>query len=146
MLHRPRKTTAMEINLTALNAGVSAVVRLGIHADAAGRPGNVAIDAGTASINSNGFKTLTYSEVLLMPGDYWAVLVPQSIDTAGVNPAFAGIAASTSASGDPAPTTGGNPFSYLTAAVSGALANNPTVTVVRASVAKAFHIYMKVTG
>ena len=66
---------------------------MGIYSDSSGRPGNVIIDAGTASITSTGIKTTSFTAVTLTPGWYWAILIPQSLDTAGANPTFAAASA-----------------------------------------------------
>lgn len=145
-LDRPRKVAALALSCQALNAGASAVLRLGVHNDNAGRPGTVAIDAGTSSINATGMKTLTFSAVTLMPGNYWGVMAAQSIDTAGANPTFVACGQSTAMCGETTPSTGTSAIPYLTATVSGALAANPTTTIVRASPGHAYHIWMQITG
>lgn len=147
VLSRPRKSTGMAVACSALNAGASAVVRLGIHNDNAGRPGTVAQDAGTSSLNATGLKTMSFSSVTLMPGNYWAVLATQSLDTAGANPSFNCNANSFPAVGDPSPSATGSDNAYLSATVSGALANNPTVSISRVGTAgKGFHIWLLITG
>jgi hypothetical protein len=117
------------IDVQAANAGGSAVVRLGIHANSAGRPGDVVVDAGTASLNTAVAKELTFSSVTLNPGWYWVVIATQSLDTAGTNPAFRATSSGTSLTPRTAvPSNTASQDAVLTATVSGALANGPTVS------------------
>jgi hypothetical protein len=117
------------IDVQAANAGGSAVVRLGIHYNAAGRPGDVVVDAGTASLNTAVAKELTFSSVSLNPGWYWVVIATQSLDTAGTNPAFRATSSGTSLTPRTAvPSNTASQDAVLTATVSGALANGPTVS------------------
>jgi hypothetical protein len=131
------------IDVQAANAGGSAVVRLGIHANSAGRPGDVVVDAGTASLNTAVAKELTFSSVTLNPGWYWVVIATQSLDTAGTNPAFRATSSGTSLTPRTAvPSNSASQDAVLTATVSGALANGPTVSTVTTNVL-AFKIWGK---
>jgi len=124
------------IDVQAANAGGSAVVRLGIHDNASGRPGDVVVDASTASLNTAGAKELTFSSVTLNPGWYWLVIATQSLDTAGTNPAFRATQASTSlATRTSVPSNTASHDAIFGATVAGALADDPAVTVLNASVA-----------
>jgi len=120
--------TGLGIEVPTGNAGGSAVLRLGIHSATSGRPGAVVAQAtGTAVA---GAKEVTWTEVTLTPGDYFAAIAFQSLDTAGVNPTIR-VTATTNAS---APRTtipaSANQAATFGATVAGALAATPTVSVV----------------
>lgn len=133
--------TGLGIDVAAANAGASAVVRLGIHANSSGRPGDVVVDAGTASLNTAVAKELTFSSVSLSPGWYWIVIATQSLDTAGTNPTFRAITSGTSLTPRTAvPSATASQDAVLTATVSGALANGPTVSTSTTNV-QAFKIW-----
>ncbi len=135
--------TGLGIDVAAANAGASAVVRLGIHANSSGRPGDVVVDAGTASLNTAVAKELTFSSVSLSPGWYWIVIATQSLDTAGTNPTFRAITSGTSLTPRTAvPSATASQDAVLTATVSGALANGPTVSTSTTNV-QAFKIWGK---
>lgn len=72
------------IEVVAGNAGASAVIRLGVFATAAGRPGDI-LAQGTASAGA-AVKEITWTPVSLTPGWYWAAVVFQDLDPAGTNP------------------------------------------------------------
>lgn len=144
VLSEPLKIDSMALYLVAANAGASAVLRMGIYADSNGRPGNVIQDAGSASINAGGVKTLSFTEITLAPGQYWACAVTQNLDTAGVNPTWACCAAGQNLVGEPAPAASNNMFvSLISTSISGALANSPTVSFSRSTSAQTPHIYIK---
>lgn len=138
----PTTIDALALYCVGTNGGASAVVRLGIYADNDGRPGGVVVDAGTASINTATLKTLTFTPVTLQPGFYWAVGVPQNLDTAGGNPTFAGVSG-TQAIGDSAPAASNNMFAVALATISGALTANPTIALSRATTGSAMHIWAR---
>jgi hypothetical protein len=139
-------TTALAVYCTALNAGASAVVRIGIYNDSSGRPSTVAKDAGTVSINATGVLTKTFTEVTLTPGWYWAAIATQSIDTAGANPTFAACSVSAQIAGETTPTASNNMFTYFSSSsISGAFADNPTVAIGRTVTANVFHVWMRVS-
>ena len=88
---------AMWCAVATANAGAGAVVRLGAYQvnAAPSRSGewhfagaSLLVDAGTASINSTGNKTLTHTRVVAVPPGILLVLAPQSVDTALVRPTF----------------------------------------------------------
>ena len=119
------------IDVSAANAGASAVVRLGLYSDSSGRPGTVLVDAGTASLNTAVAKELTFSSVSLSPGWYWLALATQSLDTAGTNPTFRGLQNSASLAtrtSVPSATTAQDAV-FVSSSVTGAFGNSPTVTV-----------------
>ena len=65
---------ATEIGATAI---AGSIVRLGIYGcNAAGAPGPLVLDAGTASTATTGDKIITFSEILLPPNMYWLTQVP----------------------------------------------------------------------
>lgn len=132
------------IDVSAANAGASAVVRLGLYADNAGRPGTVTVDAGTASLNTAVAKELTFTSVSLSPGWYWLALATQNLDTAGTNPTFRAVATNTSiATRTAVPSATSSQYSrWESSSVSGAFAANPTVTSSTTS-ANAFLIWGK---
>ena len=140
--------TAVTIDTLALymvtaNAGASAVVRLGIYDDLDGRPNNVIVDAGTASVNgAAAMKTLSFTPVTLQPGFYWAIAATQNLDTSGVNPTFASVTG-TQAIGDSVPAANNNMFPIATVAASGALTAAPAVSLLRSISASCFHIWVK---
>ena len=136
----------MQIQCTGANAGASAIVRLGIYSDSSGRPGNVVADGGTTSINTQGIKTCSISPaVTLSPGWYWAVLVTQGLDTAGTNPSFSASTQYTAFAGEPSPQASNNyQSSLLSSSISGALANNPTVSLNRTN--PPYNIWMRVSS
>lgn len=143
-----RQVASLAQAVIALNAGASAVLRLGLYADTgAGRPGAVVQDAGTASINTAGLKELTFTALVLEPGLYWAAVATQSLDTAGANPTLLMSSTGTAASTETAPaaTTSMLPI-FLTTGVTGAFANNPSVTIGRNNAINIPHVWMKVTG
>jgi hypothetical protein len=125
---------ALAIYVVGANAGASAVVRLGIYADDGdGRPGTLIVDAGTASINATGLKTLTFTQVQLTPGIYHAALSFQNLDTAGSNPTFAGASTTTATAGESAPQASNNMLPYELFTMTGALTNNPAVASITRS-------------
>jgi hypothetical protein len=142
----------LALGVTTGNNGADAVLRLGIYANGAGRPGTVVVDADTLSINTTGLKAMTFTEVTLTPGWYWAVLAYQGLNTADTNPAHSvGTAVATSV---PEPGTGSPPVPTAGAAlhafmnilgVSGAFPNNPTVLSNRSNTAQTPHIWMRVS-
>jgi hypothetical protein len=139
-------TTALSVYCTALNAGASAVVRIGIYNDNSGRPGTVKIDAGTASINATGVLTKTFAEVTLSPGWYWAAISTQNIDTAGANPTFAACSVAAQIAGETTPAASNNMFTFFTSSsISGAFADNPTVSLGRTITGNVFHVWMRVS-
>lgn len=119
--------TGLGIQVVTGNAGGSAVIRLGVHANNAGRPGDVVVDAGTASAAA-AVKELIFTEVFLDPGWYFAVVAFQSLDTAGTNPTVRSASAMSTTAPRTSVPTGGNQGASWTATVSGALAANPTVS------------------
>ena len=138
----------LALHVVVANAGASAVLRLGIHADNAGRPGTVVADGGTASINSTGVKSLALSPaVALTRGWYWSAMVAQNLDTAGTNPTFSGLQNTMAQAGAAAVQASNNPYAYLIATgVSGALANNPTVSMSYTAQPTTFNVYAKVSA
>ena len=127
-----RQIDALQIDIR--TAATSGNVRLGIHADNAGRPGSVVQDASTASVATPGVKTLTFTAITLAPGRYWAVAVMQGLT--GTNPTVSTINTSRGAAPWTSPTTGGAALPYFRTAtghVSSTLAANPTVGVVAAT-------------
>lgn len=135
---------ALALYLVAANAGASAVMRLGIFEDdGTGHPGSLVVDAGTASINATGLKTMTFTPVTLTPGIYHAACAMQSLDTAGTNPTVAGASAGTYQTPDPAPVGSNNMFTFASYAMSGAFASSPTPTVSRSLTTGPFHIWIR---
>ena len=117
---------AMAIHCVTANDGANAVVRLGLYADSDGRPGTVAIDAGTQSINATGVKTMEFSPVTLAPGWYWTVLVPQGLNTAGTNPTFSsGSGGGLQMAGTASVIASNNLFSKYYAIIAGSLRDTP---------------------
>lgn len=136
--------SGFSVDVAAANDGASAVVRLGLQQDNAGRPGAVIADQ-SQSINTVGQKTMTFTAVALTPGWYWLVLVAQGLNTAGTNPTFrSATSGSALASDDGIPAAGANQAPYLTASVAGALAANPAVTILRSQNPPLFFVWMKV--
>lgn len=127
-----RQIDALQVDVrTAPSAGN---VRLGIHSDSGGRPGAVVVDAGTATAVGTGLKTITFTATTLAPGRYWAVCVFQGLT--GTNPTVSTPFYARACAPDTAPVSGTNSLPYwrtATGAVSGALAANPTVAIVRAA-------------
>ena len=149
VLDRTRKTTELQVNVTAANAGGSAALRLGIHNNSSGRPGTTLLDAGTQTVAATGIKTFTFTEITLTAHTYyWGVVVFQNIDTGGTNPSWAGVNTPTGpAAPDTTPAATNNMFPYFTSSsISGALADNPTTSITRSLTPKIPHIWMKVTG
>lgn len=148
-----RETTSIDeltIGVTAANAGASAVVRLGVYSDNGGVPGTVLVDAGTASLNSTGLKRLSFTEITLAPGFYWFVVVSQSLDTGGSNPAFvicnpAG-SGSVPTSSTPAGTTSEVTYRLTSATVTGALSNNPTTIIATSNSGRIARVWAKVSA
>ena len=139
----PTTIDAMALYLVAVNDGAGAVVRMGIYEDDNGRPGNVVVDAGTASINgAASLKTLTFTPVTLQPGFYWAVAGTYNLNTGGVNPTFASVTG-TQAVGDSAASGSNNMFPIATVPVTGALTTHPTISLSRSTSAAAFHIWVR---
>lgn len=134
---------ALALYCVGTNDGASAVLRMGIYADSNGRPGNVIVDAGTASINASGLKTLTFTPVVLTPGHYWAVGISQNLNTAtGNNPTFASVTGN-QAIGDATPAGSNNMFPIGLITQSGALTNSPTVIISRSINSAPFHIWIR---
>jgi hypothetical protein len=134
----------MAIQIVNTNPGAGAVVGLAIY-DAnpsTGMPRNVMADAGTASINTAGMKTMTFSAVSLPVGYYWAALTTRGLDTGGSNPTFAAAAAGQAAS-EPAPLASNNMFPYLAGVSASWPVANPSVSVGRTILAVLPHIWLR---
>ena len=135
--------TGLGIEVAVGNAGGSAVIRMGIHNDSSGRPGTVVQDAGTATAAAAA-KEITFTEVFLDTGWYWAVVAFQSLDTAGTNPT---LRCANTFNGSPAPRTavptGARQAQLFGATVSGALAANPTVSAAATAIVPC--IWLKVS-
>ena len=129
------------IEIVAGNGGASAVLRLGIHADNAGRPGTVVADVTATA--TTGVKEATFTEVMLDPGEYWAVIAFQSLDTAGTNPTIRAAAAMGSPANRTSLVSSSNQQASLGATVSGALAANPSTSAVAVILP---HLWMKITS
>jgi len=138
-IDRAISITGLGIEVSTGNAGGSAVLRMGVHSDTSGRPGAVVVDTTTTATAAA--KEATFSSTALAPGNYWAVLAFQSLDTAGTNPLIRGALAMTSSANRSAVVTGANQAATYTATVSGALAANPTVSLTTPLVP---NIWMKV--
>lgn len=150
-ISRPTKTTAVSIEMPALNGGASAVLRGGIFNDSSGRPGTRVSGAeGTVALTGAAplQKECAWTEITLQPGYYWAAVVPQVLDTAGTNPQYSGVAAGGQAVGETTPPTGTSMFATLrSTGITGAFADSPTVAIIRnVSTSAAPNIYLKVTG
>lgn len=61
--------------------GTGAVVRLGLYADASGKPGTLVTDYGTIDATSTGRKAITGLTIALTPGWYWLAAVVQGTPT-----------------------------------------------------------------
>lgn len=136
---------ALVLEVQTGNAGGSAVIRMGLHANNAGRPGSVVVDAGTASASA-AVKELSFTETFLEPGWYFAMFVFQSLDTAGTNPLVRAAVAAQVSSPAPRATVPGstaNPGVTWGSTVSGALAANPTVSAAATTIVP--HIWLKVS-
>lgn len=144
----PITLKALALHCVGTNAGVNAVVRLGIYnADATtGRPSTVVVDAGTSSINAANVKEIGFTAVTLKPGNYFYVVSAQGLDTAGGNPTFSATQTSTTAFQETAPAASNNMFSnWQTTGVTGAFAANPTVAIAtRSTNARCFHVWGKI--
>lgn len=139
----------LALHVVAGNAGASAVLRIGIFADNAGRPGTIVADGGTASINSTGVKALALSPaVALTHGWYWFAAVTQNLDTGGTNPTLSsGSTANAGLSGAAAVQAGNQPYPFLTTTgVSGAFASNPTITMNYVNLHTIYNVYAKVSA
>lgn len=128
-LGQPLTLDALGVEIT--TAAGAGTVRLGIYNDSGGRPGTVAIDAGTASVTSAGLKTLTFSAVTLPVGHYYAVCVFQGIT--GTNPAYRSTAAGSQAGARAYPPATGSasviPYWRSTDnSVTGAFGTNPALS------------------
>lgn len=142
-ISEPTTIDALALYMNTGNDGAGAVLRMGIYDDNDGRPGNVVVDAGTATLNgAASMKTLTFTPIVLQPGFYWAVAGTYNLNTGGTNPAFATVTG-TQAYGDSAPSAGNNMFTFATVVVNGALSASPTVTISRYLFATCFHIWIR---
>lgn len=138
----------LAINCTGANDGASAVVRLGIYAESSGRPGSVVVDAGTASINGTGLKSLGFTAVQLTPGWYFAAVTAQGLNTSGSNPTFSSVSSAVKQMAPmPTPSSSNDVGGFMSSSsISGAFAANPTVSHGRAAVAlPAFRVNMRVS-
>lgn len=138
----PTEVDALALYCVAGNSGAGAVIRLGIYDDLDGRPNNPVIDANTASINSPGMKTLTFTPVTLQPGHYWAGGFTQNLDTAAGNPTFACVTG-TQTIGEPTPAASNNMFPLAIVTNTGALTTAPAFTLSRVASATVFHIWLR---
>jgi hypothetical protein len=121
----PEPTTVDRIAVQCITLGsANAVARLGIWADSSGKPGTLALDAGTVDCTSTGFKTIVISQ-LLAAGLYWLGAAIQGSPTP-TNPAFRAV--STRIRGAPiAPTEMTFGLGWHASGVTGAFASNPTL-------------------
>ena len=128
--------TGLGIDVSTANAGASAVVRLGIYANASGRPGTVVVDAGTASLNTAVGKELTFTSTQLTTGWYWLAIATQGLDTAGSNPAFRAVSQATSLT--PRTSVPSNTSSQVaqlsSTGITGAFAATPSVSITTTNV------------
>ena len=69
------------IEVTATGAGNA---RLGIYQDSGGLPGALVDDSGTVDVSSTGLKTITISEVLTGPANYWLAYISDVAPTVRV--------------------------------------------------------------
>lgn len=141
-ISEPTTIDALALHCIATNAGVGAVIRLGIYADNNGRPGDIVIDAGTASINTATLKTLTFSPIVLQPGFYWAIGATQNLDTAGGNPTFSSVTGGQTIGIVSAPASN-NMFPLATVTLPGVLTANPSLTVAASTSGTVFHIWIR---
>ena len=128
--------TGLGIDVSTANAGASAVVRLGIYANASGRPGTVVVDAGTASLSTAVGKELTFTSTQLTTGWYWLAIATQSLDTAGSNPAFRAVSTATSLTprtSVPSNTASQN-AQLSSTGITGAFAATPSVSITTTNV------------
>lgn len=126
---RPLTVSGLGIEVTTGNAGVSALMRLGVYSNSGGRPYQNLIDMN-AGIGTTGAKELTGVSADLTPGIYWAVIVFQGLDTAGSNPAVRCVSSmSTTAPRSSVPASN-NQGAVWGATISGgfAAASSPTLT------------------
>lgn len=140
---------ALALQVVAGNAGGSAVLRMGVHADdGAGSPGTLVKDAGSVSINTNGLKELSFTGVDMSAyfgKRMWLAVVFQGLDTAGANPTCSSVVSGTTGVPETAPAASSSMFGNWTATgVSGALASSPSVSIVRGSVPKGPNVWAKV--
>jgi len=129
-IYETRVITALSINVAA-TGGTGNVVRVGIHNNSSiNTPGTVNVDAGTQAIDgSTGHKTFTLSSpVTLTPGLYWLVGVPQGTGSPG-STWMGPLSVQLLPVADSGSNFGGNYRSAnIYASVSGALADNPSIT------------------
>ena len=91
-------------------------------------------------------RTVTFTEVTLTPGYYFAAVGLQ-FDGTGTNPQFATPSYTTMAAPETTPTSGTSYAPCLKASsVSGAFADSPTVTIDRRPAAILPMVWMKITG
>jgi hypothetical protein len=138
----PTTIDALALHCVAANPGVGAVIRLGIYADNNGRPGDVIVDAGTASINTATLKTLTFAPIVLQPGFYWAVGATQNLDTAAGNPTFSSVTGGQTIGIGTVPASN-NMFPIATVTLAGALTANPSLSVAASTSGAVFHIWIR---
>lgn len=84
---RPFLVKALGISVT--TAGTASTgARLGLYAsDTTGVPAKLLVDAGAVAIDTTGYKEATVTNFVLMPGQYWTAIIPESSVTVR-GPAF----------------------------------------------------------
>jgi hypothetical protein len=140
---RTVKTDRLRLDVT--TAASTGSLRMGICSDTDGRPGTV-IAQGTVAWAA-AMLEVTFTEVTLTPGIYWAWACAQHTAGSSSNPQYRASQRGQPAAGDPSPVAGATSWPVHTATISGAMTDNPGMSAVsRSTASQAPMIWLKVTA
>ena len=136
------KTDRLRMEVTV--AASTGSLRLGIFADNAGEPGIVQCQGTVAWAAA--MLEVTFTEVTLPPGVYWAAACAQHTSGSSANPQYRGGQRGAVPCGWPAPVAGSSIYPIKYATISGSFADNPSCSVTSSTATFAPPIWMKVTA